>query len=179
MTRVEISKTSPKAFLNNKEKRKEVKMFDELTNFILNKYTYKWSKDSKDMEIRKIKPFLKNLSTINWEIFFSNIPCNCKTLDNLFKFYYNNEKMDAMDIDCLCEQNNLTFWDIIKEIDNLYKLISCLPSYNSDPKFGIVEEHSLGTLINFLVNKLSCMNLFEDMRPIYRRNQEIFNKLYC
>ena len=68
---------------------------------------------------------------------------------------------------------------LVKEIDNLYKLISCLPSYNSDPKFGIVQEHSLGTLINFLVNKLSCMNLFEDMRPIYRSNQKIFNKLYC
>ena len=88
MTRVEISKTSPKAFLNNKEKRKEIKMFDELTSFILNKYTYKWSKNTKDIEIRKIKPFLKNLSTINWEIFFSKIPYNCKTLDDLFKFYY-------------------------------------------------------------------------------------------
>ena len=179
MTRVEISKTSPKAFLNNKEERKEIEIIKELTNFILNKCTYKWSKNTKDIEIRKIKPFLKNLSTINWEIFFSNIPYNCKTLDDLFKFYYNNEQMDAMDIDCLCERNNLTFWDIIKEIDNLYKLISCLPSYNSDPKFGVVEEHTLGALINFLNNKLSCMALF-DHRPVhrYRHKNELFDELY-
>ena len=179
MTRVEISKTSPKAFLNNKEERKEIEIIKELSKFIFNNYSYKSSKNLKDIEIIKIKPFLKNLSTLNWEIFFSYIPYNCKTLDDLFDYYYNNENIDAMDIDCLCEQNNLTFFDIIQEIDNLYKLISCLPSYNSDPKFGVVEEHTLGALINFLNNKLSCMALF-DHRPVhrYRHKNELFDELY-
>lgn len=177
MTRVEISKTSPKAFLNNKKERKEIEIIKELSKFIFNNYSYKSSKNLKDIEIIKIKPFLKNLSTLNWEIFFSRIPDNCKTLDDLFEFYYNNENMDVLDIDCLCEQNNLTFFDIIQEIDNLYKLISCLPSYNSDPKFGIVEEHILGALINFLVNKLSCMAFF-DHRPVDRHNNELFDELY-
>ena len=119
MTRVEISKTSPETFLNNKEERKEIEIIKELSKFIFNNYSYKSSKNLKDIEIIKIKPFLKNLSTLNWEIFFCNIPYNCKTLDDLFDYYYNNENIDAMDIDCLCEQNNLTFFDIIQEIDNL------------------------------------------------------------
>ena len=179
MTRVEISKTSPKAFLNNKEKRKNINVIKELSEFIFNNYSYKLSEKTKDIEIIKIKPFLKNLSTLNWGIFFCNIPYNCKTLGDLFDYYYNNENIDAMDIDCLCEQNNLTFFDIIQEIDNLYKLISCLPSYNSDPKFGVVEEHTLGALINFLNNKLSCMALF-DHRPVhrYRHNNKLFDELY-
>lgn len=155
MTIAEVNKTRPEAFLNNKKIIKQVYIIQELYKFINNNYSYKWSKKFEDIEIIKIQPFLKNYSTLDWEIFFSDRPG--QTLGGLFNYYYNNENMDYQNISEICNQNRLTFFDFIKEIDNLYKLKSFLPFYNSNPEYGIIEEQTLGTLINFLINKLSCM----------------------
>jgi len=171
MTRVKV---------NKKEELSDLKLRLLLGNLLFDYNTIPVDKNSWNIEIKKIKPFLENISTIDWKIFFDYLPDNYKTLDDFFEFYYKNEEIDLTDIGALCYNNKLNPYDIIREIDNLTTLINYLPFYNSNPEFGIVKVDSLKILIIFLMNKISTLSSFPDIYPELlpiSPNKEVFSYL--
>jgi len=165
MKRIQVDRTSHKAFLNNKLELSDLKLKLLLGYYLFDYNMRPLDKNSWKIEIKNIKPFLENISTIDWKIFFDYLPDNYKTLDDFYEFYYNNKDIDLTDIGALCYNNKLNPYDIIREIDNLTTLINYLPFYNSNPEFGVVKVDSLKILITFLMNKISTLSSFPDIYP--------------